>query len=149
MATGAKRIYLDTNILAYVANTKAPQHQAALEIFRPTEREILCVSSQVLAEFYSYITNPAILANPLQPAEAVIRIKRICQMPHICLLSTPLDLFERWLGLLEERPVTNGGVFDLLHIGIMLAHEVKTIYTFNIKDFSWCSQIEAINPSDL
>ncbi|MCT7964489.1 PIN domain-containing protein [Laspinema sp. D1] len=149
MAIGAKRIYLDTNILAYVANTKAPQHQAALEIFRPTEREILCVSSQVLAEFYSYITNPAILASPLQPTEAVIRIKRICQMPHICLLSTPLDLFERWLGLLEERPVTNGGVFDLLHIGIMLAHEVKTIYTFNIKDFSWCSQIEAINPSDL
>lgn len=77
MATGAKRIYLDPNILAYVANTKAPQHQAALEIFRPTEREILCVSSQVLAGFYSDITNPAILANPLQPAEAVIRIKRI------------------------------------------------------------------------
>ncbi|WP_318720172.1 MULTISPECIES: hypothetical protein [unclassified Roseofilum] len=41
MATESKRIYLDTNILAYVANTKAPQHKAALEIFRPTEREIL------------------------------------------------------------------------------------------------------------
>ncbi|MDJ1172634.1 hypothetical protein [Roseofilum capinflatum] len=41
MATEAKRIYLDTNILAYVANLKAPQHQAALEIFRPTDREIL------------------------------------------------------------------------------------------------------------
>ncbi|MEQ9370450.1 MAG: PIN domain-containing protein [Coleofasciculus chthonoplastes F3-SA18-01] len=147
MATEAKRIYLDTNILAYVANTKAPQHKAALQIFRPTEREILCVSSQVLAEFYSYITNPAILASPLQPTEAIIRIKRICQMPHICLLSTPVDLFERWMSLLTERPVTNGGVFDLLHIGIMLAHQVNTIYTFNIKDFSWCSQIEAIDPS--
>jgi predicted nucleic acid-binding protein len=110
MATEAKRIYLDTNILAYVANIKAPQHQAALEIFRPTEREILCVSSQVLAEFYSYITNPAILVTPLQPTEAIIRIKRICQMPHICLLSTPVDIFERWISLLEERPVTNGGV---------------------------------------
>ena len=56
MATGAKRIYLDPNILAYVAKTKAPQHKAALEIFRPTERENLCVSSQVLAEFYSCIS---------------------------------------------------------------------------------------------
>jgi len=72
MATEAKRIYLDTNILAYVANAKAPQHKAALQIFRP---------------------------------------------------------------------------FDLLHIGIMLAHQVNTIYTFNIKDFSLCSQIEAIDPS--
>jgi len=149
MATESKLIYLDTNIIAYVANTKAPQHQAALEIFRPTETENLCVSSQVLAEFYSYITNPAILAKPLEPTEAIIRIHRICQMPHICLLSTPVDLFERWIALLEERPVTNGGVFDLLHIAIMLAHEIHTIYTFNTKDFAWCPQIEAIDPSHL
>ncbi|MCL1474163.1 type II toxin-antitoxin system VapC family toxin [Argonema antarcticum] len=149
MATEPKKIYLDTNVIAYVVNTKAPQHRAALEIFRPSETELLCLSSQVLAEFYSYITNPAILATPIEPTEAISRIKRICQMPHICLLSTPLDLFERWLILLEERPVTNGGIFDLLHIAIMLAHRVTSIYTFNVKDFSWCSQIEVIDPSHI
>jgi predicted nucleic acid-binding protein len=149
MAIEPKRIYLDTNILAYVANTKAPQYRTALEIFRPSEKEILCVSSQVLAEFYSYVTNSAILANPLESTEAISRIKHIYQMPHVCLLSTPPDLFERWLSLLEEQPVTNGGVFDLLHIAIMLAHQVTRIYTFNIKDFSWCSQIEAIDPSPI
>lgn len=79
MAIEPKRIYLDTNILAYVANTKAPQ--------------------------------------------------------------------QRWIELVEERPVTNGGVFDLLHIAIMLAHQVTCIYTFNVGDFSWCSQIEVIDPS--
>ena len=94
---------------------------------RPTETEILCVSSQVLAEFYSYITNPNILATPLEPNEAINRIKRICQMPHICLLSTPIDLFELWINLLEERPVTNGGIFDLLHIAIMLSHKINRI----------------------
>lgn len=125
---------------------KPPQHRAALEIFRPTETEILCVSSQVLAEFYSYVTNPKILAHPLEPREAILRLKRICQMPHVCLLSTPPDCFERWLTLLEERPVTNGVIFDLLHIAIMLAHQVTWIYTFNVSDFYWCSQIEAIAP---
>ena len=146
MVTGAKRIYLDTNVLAYVANTKAPQHRAALEVFRPTETETLCVSSQVLAEFYSYITNPTILANPLQPADAMFRIQRICQMSHVYVLPTPVDLFDRWFGLLADRPVTNGGIFDLLHIGIMLAHQINTIYTFNVKDFAWCSRIVAIDP---
>ena len=44
MATESKT-YLDTNVLAYIANTKAPRHKAALEIIlRPTETEILCVS---------------------------------------------------------------------------------------------------------
>lgn len=148
MATEPKLIYLDTNVLAYVANTKAPQHRSALEIFRPSDTEILCVSSQVLAELYSYI-NPAILAKPLEPSEAISRIKRICQMRHVRLLSTPVDLFERWMRLLEERPVTNGGIFDLLHIAIMLVHQVTSIYTFNVNDFSWCSQIEVIDPSHL
>lgn len=44
MATEPKLIYFDTNVLAYVANTKAHQHRAALEIFRPSDTEILCVS---------------------------------------------------------------------------------------------------------
>ncbi|OCR02551.1 hypothetical protein BCD67_00915 [Oscillatoriales cyanobacterium USR001] len=61
-------MYLDTNVLAYVANTKAPQH---------------------------------------------------------------------------------GGIFDLLHIAIMLSHQVTSIYTFNVKDFSWCSEIKVIDPSHL
>jgi len=61
MEKDVKRIYLDTNVLAYVANTKAPQHSAALEVFRPSKREQLCVSSQVMAELYSYLTNPNIL----------------------------------------------------------------------------------------
>ena len=78
MGTEVKRIYLDTNVLAYVTNTKAPQRRVALEIFRPSNQEQLCVSSQVMAEFYSYITNPAILATPLSPQEALQRIKRIC-----------------------------------------------------------------------
>ena len=40
METEAKRIYLDTNILAYVTNIKAPQHQVVLEIFRPTDMSL-------------------------------------------------------------------------------------------------------------
>ncbi|WP_293142153.1 hypothetical protein [Okeania sp. SIO3I5] len=65
------------------------------------------------------MNNTNILAKPLEPNEAINRIKSICQMPHIYLLSTPIDLFEGWMNLLEERPATNGGIFDLLHIAIM------------------------------
>jgi len=144
MGKEANLIYLDTNILAYVSNTKSLQHKTALEIFRPGETEILCVSSPVLAEFYSYVTNPSILVTPLDSKSAIQRIKRICQMSHIRVLPTPEDLFERWLILLEQRPVINGGIFDLIHIAIMLAYGIKKIYTFNVNDFVWCSEIEVI-----
>lgn len=141
-----KQIYLDTNVLAYIVNVKASQHRAALEIFRPSEREILCISSQVLAEFYSYVTNPSILANPLEPQDAITRINRICQMPHIKILSTPNNIHKRWMKLLEQRQAKNGQFFDLIHIAIMLENQVHKIYTFNVNDFMWCVDIEVIEP---
>jgi predicted nucleic acid-binding protein len=147
METGVKQIYLDTNVLAYVANTKATQHRVALEIFRPSDREQLCVSSQVMAELYSYLTNPTILATPLSSQDALYRIKRICQMSHVCLLSIPPNLFEGWMNLVESHPVTDGKIFDILHIAIMLSHGIQSIYTFNADDFSWCNEIEVIDPS--
>lgn len=149
MATEANRIYVDTNILAYMANTKAPQHKLALEIFRPNSKEILCVSSSVMAEFYSYLTNRNILATPLTPNEALYRMRRICQMPHVSLLSTPPNLFDIWMDLLETNPVINGQIFDLIHVAIMLSHGIRKIYTFNIDDFIHCNQIEVINPNSL
>jgi uncharacterized protein len=147
MERGVKRAYLDTNMLAYVANTKAPQHKVALEIFRPSNQEQLCVSFQVMAELYSYLTNPAILATPLSPQDALYRIKRICQMSHVCLLSTPTNLFEGWINLVETHPVTDGKIFDLLHIAIMLSHGIERIYTFNADDFVWCNEIEVVDLS--
>lgn len=147
MATEPKRIYLDTNVLAYTTNTDAPQHRAALEVCRPSSTEQLCVSSQVLAEFFAYITNPNILRKPLKPREAISRIQRFCQMEHIYVLPTPPDLETRWLALLEEHPVSGSGIFDVLHIAIMLANQVNCIYTFNAKDFIWCTEIEVIVPS--
>ena len=147
METGVKRIYLDTNMLAYVANTKAPQHRVALEIFRPSNQEQLCVSSQVMAELYSYLTNPTILATPLSSQDALYRIRRICQMSHVSLLSTPPNLFEGWMNLVESHPVTDGKIFDILHVAIMLSHGIQSIYTFNADDFIWCNEIEVIDPS--
>ena len=83
MATESKT-YLDTNVIAYIANNKAPQHKAEIEIILiPTETEIWCVSSQILAEFYSYITNPNLLAKPLEPNEATNRKKDLSNASYL------------------------------------------------------------------
>jgi hypothetical protein len=52
-----------------------------------------------------------------------------------------------WMNLVENHPVLDGKIFDLLHIAIMVSHDIKSIYTFNTDDFSWCSEIEVIDPS--
>ena len=48
--------YLDTNILVYsidLSKENVEKYRAALEVLRPSKIEVLCLSPQVIAEFYA------------------------------------------------------------------------------------------------
>lgn len=142
--------FLDTNILVYSLDLSIEnqhKHRVSLEILRPSSTEILCISPQIIGEFYSVVTRPSLLANPLTPQETVSRINRLLQMQHIELLSMSDEVFKRWLELLKTHPVTGATVFDLMHVATMMVHEVKSIYTFNVDDFNGIFDIEIILPS--
>lgn len=142
--------FIDTNILVYGVDLSLNNrsfHRASLEILRPNEQEILYLSPQILGEFYSVITSANAVQNPSSPIEAFYRIKRLCQMPNIKVLSVNNNVQEKWLELLEIRPVKGGQVFDLLHLATMLTNNIKRIYTFNESDFNWYKDIEVIIPN--
>lgn len=143
--------YLDTNIIVYsvdLSQQNRQKHRAALEILRPSNREILCLSSQVIAEFFAVVTSSKSVANPLTPEETILRIERLMQMPHIEFLSMSDDIFKQWFELLKKNPVNGVKVFDVMHLAIMLCNGVTSIYTFNEDDFNWFPEIEVIVPSD-
>jgi len=141
--------FLDTNILVYsidLSKDNQEKHRLALETIRPNETEILCVSPQILAEFYAVVTSSKSVIKPISPQEAISRIKRFSQMSHIRVLPLPENLVDYWLPLIEVNPVTGAGVFDRIHLATMLAYQIKSIYTFNTEDFNWYSEIEVISP---
>jgi len=141
--------FLDTNILVYSIDLSLPnrdKHRAALEILRPSTTEILCFSSQVLAEFYAVITSAKLVTFPVTSQEAIKRIERLTQMPNSLILPLPNDLFPRWIELRRIHPVTGANIFDLIHVATMMSHGIKRIYTFNSDDFIWCQEIEVIVP---
>lgn len=144
-----RKRFLDTNILVYSTDlsvTNRQKHRASLEILRPSENEILCLSSQVFAEFYAVVTSRKMTANPITAQEAIGRIERFQQMPNIELVNFPNDLLSRWLELLKSHPITGANIFDIIHVATMLSHEITSIYTFNDDDFNWCPEIEIIVP---
>ena len=63
---------LDANVLAYAVNADAPQHAVSRALLNaagdPTVT--LYVTSQILCEFYSLITNPRRVAVVSSPAQA-------------------------------------------------------------------------------
>src|ERR1700751_5477383 len=64
---------VDTNVLIYALDTAAPQHAAARALLDAarTDATTLFVTSQILCEFYSVLTNPRRIARPRDAADAL------------------------------------------------------------------------------
>ena len=80
---------LDANVLAYALNVDAPQHQASRALLEAASdfSVTLYVTSQILCELYSIITNPRRVVMPSSSAEAV------------SIISDVLDRVHRWSSL--------------------------------------------------
>jgi predicted nucleic acid-binding protein len=115
---------IDANVLAYAMDADASQHVASrtlLEAARdPSIR--LCVTSQILCEFYSIVTNARRVPNPRSPDDALRAISGL--LDFLLVLPVPARTVEGWLDLVRRHPVTGGDVFDLQIIATMQANGV-------------------------
>jgi predicted nucleic acid-binding protein len=139
---------LDANVLAYAVNVDAPQHEASralLEAARDPSVK-LYVTSQILCELYSVITNPRRVAVVSSPTEALSIISAMLTLPGLQVLPTPARAVAGWMQLLQRHPVTGGNVFDLQIVATMQANGINRIYTFNSNDFSVFSELAVVTP---
>ena len=141
---------LDANILVYAVDVGAAHHAASLSLLEAARNPatVLYLTSQVLCEFYSIVTNPRRIAAPFSPAEAIDAISALLALPGIRLLSTPARAVAGWMALLQRHPVTGGDVFDLQLVATMQAHDIRRIYTFNTVDFEVLPELTAIPPPE-
>jgi predicted nucleic acid-binding protein len=49
--------------------------------------------------------------------------------------------------LLQRRPVTGAGVFDVLIVSTMQTNDVRRIYTFNTADFQVFPELTVVVPA--
>jgi toxin-antitoxin system PIN domain toxin len=141
---------LDANILVYAVEADAPQHATSRALIEAARDPAitLYLTSQVLCEFYSVVTNPRRVAVPRSPAEAINAISAFLALPGIRLLPTPARAVAGWIALLQRHPVTGRDVFDLQLVATMQANNVQRIYTFNTADFEVFPELTVIAPPD-
>ena len=139
---------LDANILAYAVNADAPQHAASRALLEAARNPsiALYVTSQILCEFYSLITNPRRVAVASSPTSALRMISAILAFPGLHVLPTPTRAVVGWMELLQRHPVTGGDVFDLQIVATMQANGVQRIYTFNTADFEVFPELTVVTP---
>jgi predicted nucleic acid-binding protein len=137
---------IDTNVLVYALDADAPMHPAARALLEAAREgaATLYVTSQILCEFYSIVTNPRRVAKPRSSGDAVNAIADF--LTFLQVLPVPANAVEGWLGLLLRHPVTGGDVFDLQIIATMQANDIHRIYTFNTGDFETFSELAVLTP---
>lgn len=141
-------ILLDTNILVYCHQDLSPFHLQAKTIMEKGLRETLplCVCPQVLMEFFSTITNPKRVTDPVSPEEAIQELEKYCTRRWIAKIHPRDETLAITLDLLKKYPVKQMEIFDLQLVATMLSNRVRRIYTVNRDDFLKFTEIEVMTP---
>ena len=139
---------LDANVLAYAVDADAPQHAASRALLDAASDPsiTLYVTSQILCEFYSIITNRRRVRVVSSTAEALSIISAMLALPGLYVLPIPARAVAGWMQLLQRHPVTGGDVFDLQIVATMQANGIQRIYTFNTDDFEVFPELAVLTP---
>lgn len=139
---------LDTNVLVYAADEKSPFHQAASILReRGLKGEIsLCVTPQVLTEFFAIVTDRRRVAQARVQDDAVQEVEKYVRAKNVSKIYSHPQTFDKSLELLKHYAVKGQAVFDLQLVATMLSNGVRRIYTYNAADFSQFREIEVISP---
>jgi uncharacterized protein len=137
---------IDANVLVYAMDADAPHHGASRALLEAAleESTTLYVTSQILCEFYSIVTNGRRVLRPRSSADAVAAVNSLFAFLHV--LPTPVRAVEGWIDLLRRHPVTGADVFDLQLVATMLANDIQRIYTYNTADFNVFPELTVNKP---
>ncbi len=142
-------IFIDTNILVYAHNIDDPFHPKAQEIladFFQANTPKVCLSPQILTEFFNVITNPLKINKPLSQAEVVAALEDFWFSPAIKKIFPPHDLFTKLIEFIKTQRLNGAAIFDAHIYLTMQANGVDSIMTANVAHFKRFHVKKIINP---
>lgn len=139
---------LDTNILIHAANAASRVHAEARRLRdQAIEGAItVCLTPQILWEFYSVVTSPRRVERPLAPDRALREMQAYAQAERITFIFPRPSTYRLVLDWLPRRRVTGRRIFDLYLVATMAENGVSMVYTENVDDFRGFPNVEALNP---
>lgn len=131
-------ILIDTNILVYAKDASSIYHLDALSVLN--ERNSIFMTSKNLTEYYAVVTKGE---NPLlNPLDAWHDLEEFISFSEILY---PNNVSQQILATLVSRYTPKGlKIHDFEIASIALAHGIKTIATFNGRDFKQIEGIEVL-----
>lgn len=144
-------ISFDTNLLLYSLNQDCAEYNDVRAFFAslPTTPGTVAICELVLTELYVLLRNPAVLKNPLEPAEAASIIQTFRQHPTWALIDYPGETANVMDDVWRFAAQPNIGrriVFDARLALTLRHHGVTEFATGNDKHFAGFGFSRVWNP---
>jgi len=128
---------LDTNVLVYADDPSSPNHTKAKsyleDALKGTQR--VCLSPQVLAEYFSVITSPKTVKTPLRVEDAKERLLFLDRTRAIKKIYPKRFTLRRCVEFCARKDITGVRIFDAIYAMTLLDNRVHKLFTQNVKDF--------------
>lgn len=145
-----KNYLIDTNVLVYAYNSSFYKHILSKSIVEEAMNGDIkaFIADKNIYEFYAIVTDPKRVEKPVTPKKAISAIRTLLDS-ELNVLNTSKRTIGILLDLCKKYKVKRQKVFDFIFVAAMLEYELDGIITFNLKDFSYIEEIEAIDPGKL
>jgi predicted nucleic acid-binding protein len=138
------KIFLDTNILVYLANEDSSFHHGVLTRFRELSKQYeLWISRQVLREYAVVMTGSAALEKPLSPKKVIADMERWEDLLQVA--DETDEVTEVLKELIETYSIKGKRIHDANIIATMRANLIDTLFTLNRGDFKIFEKIKVIS----
>jgi predicted nucleic acid-binding protein len=136
-------VFLDTNILVYLANEDFPFHSEVLAKFKAISAgHEIWISRQVLREYAMVMTREGLVEKPLSPEEVVEDIKQWSACLRVA--DETISVTDALLSLITKYNIKGKKVHDANIAATMKVNGIKKLFTVNVKDFSQIEDLEFI-----
>ena len=147
MVTGAGNLlFLDTNILVYSSESRAPFHTVAVEALQEYDRvgTEFWISRQVLREYLATLTRPQFWGSPQPLSQLPAEVELF--MAQFRIAEDNSDVTGQLLTLLQQVPAGGKQVHDANIVATLRAHRIPRLLTHNDADFARYAGIITVVP---
>lgn len=141
-------VLFDSNILIYAHDTSSPFHEKSMQAIKSSLKfEDVFFSTQNYLEAFRIWTQK--IPKPITGKQAWQIIQYYLSHSSITTIYPSIKMVSKLHELTDKYEISGVHIFDAQLVATMLEHNVKTIYTENIKDFIKFKEISVVNPLDL
>ncbi|MBI4209188.1 MAG: PIN domain-containing protein [Deltaproteobacteria bacterium] len=145
---GKEWVGIDTNVLVFADDVTSPHNDVAKKYLEDAFRGSIhvCLSHQVLMEYFSVITSPHRVKHPLSIPEAKDRLLFLNRTRRIKKIYPSRTSLKRCIELCAQNSIKGVKIFDVYYATVLLDNKIYKLITQNEKDFNFITGLRTVNP---